>query len=309
MSEPNNETANVTTEASADPTATPSANKAGRKPKALASVCVFGVLVVGAVVFWPTLRPQLFVVAVGPTVAPDEQVSIADISHTPWDELLRKHVTDEGLVDYDSWKASTADVQKLDDYLTQLSHADRSRTATKEQELAFWINAYNALTVKGILREYPTTSIRNHTGAIGYNIWDHYSLRVGNQPYSLSAIEHEILRKMDEPRIHFAIVCASIGCPRLLNRAFEAGRLYEQLDGNAKNFFAQQRNFQIDEGTKTVRVSSILEWFATDFGADSVAQLKRIRPYLPNDEAMQFVDGDVTIAYLEYDWNINRQQP
>ncbi len=307
MNQQNNEAVNDVVEPVHDSTATAEDRKTGRKAKIAAFPCVIAILIAGGIIFWPTLRPQLFVVAVGPTVAEDEQVSIADISHRPWDELLRKHVTNEGLVDYDEWKASAGDVQKLDDYLNHLSHADRSQSATTEQQLAFWINAYNALTVKGILREYPTTSIRNHTGSIGYNIWDHYSLRVGNQPYSLSAIEHEVLRKMDEPRIHFAIVCASIGCPRLLNRAFEADQLFEQLDGNAKNFFAQQRNFQIDEEAGTVHVSPILEWFATDFGSDSAAQLNRIRPYLPNDKAMQFVDGDVKIAYLDYDWNINRQ--
>ena len=149
--------------------------------------------------------------------------------------------------------------------------------ATREAKLAFWINAYNAVTVHGILREYPTTSIRNHTAKLfGYNIWHDLQLYVGGTAYSLDTMEHQILRKMSEPRIHFAIVCASIGCPRLLNEAYTADRINEQLEINSKDFFARAQNFRYDQSKKQFYVSAILDWFGEDFGNSQAEQLRRI---------------------------------
>jgi hypothetical protein len=119
------------------------------------------------------------------------------------------------MVDYQAWKNSPDDLAALEKYLATLSRADTLAQASKAGKLASWINFYNALTVHGILEVYPTTSIRKHTAvAFGYNIWKDLLLPVSGAKHSLEDIEHKILRKMDEPRIHFAIVCASIGCPR-----------------------------------------------------------------------------------------------
>jgi len=148
------------------------------------------------------------------------------IDHRSWDALLKRYVNQRGNVDYQAWKQSAADQRALDAYLAHLSSANPNAQALGAAKLAFWINAYNAVTIKGILREYPTSSIRNHTAKLfGYNIWDDLLLTVGGKPYSLNHMEHEVLRKMGEPRIHFAIVCASISCPRLLNEAYTASRL------------------------------------------------------------------------------------
>ena len=141
-------------------------------------------------------------------------VSLDDIDHSEWDQLLRKYVDDNGMVNYRAWHASQTDRRKLSQYLNQLSTASSGASSSRDGKLAFWINAYNAVTVHGILREYPTSSIRNHTAKLyGYNIWKDLKLQVDGSAYSLDDIEHKLLRKMGEPRIHFAIVCASIGCP------------------------------------------------------------------------------------------------
>ena len=127
----------------------------------------------------------------------------------------------------------------LAEYLRHLSQASRSQQASPQARMAYWINAYNALTIHGILREYPTSSIRNHTAKVfGYNIWDDLLLPVGDSHFSLNQIEHEVLRKMAEPRIHFAIVCASNGCPPLSNRAYWASQLEQQLAEGCRRFFA-----------------------------------------------------------------------
>ncbi|MEM1305777.1 MAG: DUF547 domain-containing protein [Planctomycetota bacterium] len=246
---------------------------------------------------------------VGTPAPASARVSHDAIDHAGWDALLRRFVDAEGRVDYRAWKATPDAVASLDAYLGLLSTGDAARPAAREATLAYWINAYNAVTVKGILDVYPTTSIRNHTAKLwGYNIWKNLKLQTPAGPINLDSIEHKVLRNMNEPRIHFAIVCASIGCPRLLNEAYTADQLEYQLTANAEHFFAQRQNFQTDAGANTVRLSSILSWFGKDFGPNTAAQLATIGPYLPNDADRAFVTRPgVRVAYLDYDWGINEQ--
>ena len=244
-------------------------------------------------------------VYVGANVPSNQLVPLSQISHATWDTLLKKYVDERGMVDYTTWKASAADVKNLDAYLAHLSSTNAR--GTKEEQLAFWINAYNAVTVRGILREYPTSSIRNHTAKLfGYNIWKNLKLIVAGKGYSLEHIEHEILRKMGEPRIHFAIVCASIGCPRLLNEAYDPKRLDAQLTTNAKAFFADRSKFQANADRRTIAVSPILQWFGEDYGRDQAAQLKRIAPWLPTAQDRQLAEsGQARLSFLGYDWDLN----
>ena len=194
---------------------------------------------------------------------------------------------------------------KLDQYLAELSRGDVDGDSPKAAKLAYWINAYNAVTLRGILREYPTTSIRNHTAKLwGYNIWEDLFLVAGDKRWSLEAIEHEVLRKLGEPRIHFAIVCASIGCPRLLNEAYTPARVDAQLTTNARDFFAQPTNFRV--AGDTVYLSSILDWFGEDFGDNTGAVLCRIRAWVPEDQRPRLA-GRLTVKYTDYDWGLNEQ--
>lgn len=236
-------------------------------------------------------------------------VSLDAVDHSTWDRLLQKYVDEDGMVDYAAWKASQADQTALRRYLATLSAANPTAETSKAGKLAFWINAYNALTIHGILKEYPTSSIRNHTAKlVGYNIWKDLLLPVGDQQYSLNQIEHEILRKLDEPRIHFAIVCASVGCPRLLNEAYTPERLEEQLAANALDFFSRERNFQVDIADRRVRVSAILDWFGEDFGPSPQQGLAGLAQYMPNEASRNRVaSGDYTVNFLDYDWSLNEQ--
>ncbi|GIW95487.1 MAG: DUF547 domain-containing protein [Pirellulaceae bacterium] len=248
------------------------------------------------------------VITVGVRVAPGSQIPAEKIDHSAWDALLQKYVDSTGFVDYSSWKAAAGDQRQLESYLNHLSTASISPSTPKAVQLAFWINAYNALTIHGILREYPTSSIRNHTARLfGYNIWKDLQLLVNNRPYSLEEIEHQILRKMQEPRIHFAIVCASVGCPRLLNRAYTAEKLEEQLSANATAFFADSSKFRVDVNSGVVYVSPIFDWFGTDFGPDPVAQLQSVLRYLPEKERQFVSQGRFRVKYLDYDWSLNDQ--
>ncbi|HHM12181.1 MAG TPA: DUF547 domain-containing protein [Planctomycetaceae bacterium] len=233
-------------------------------------------------------------------------VSIDKIDHSVWNDLLRKYVDKDGKVDYAAWKASPGDMARLDRYLSHLSSADPSRSASRAAKLAFWINAYNAVTIRGILREYPTTSIRRHTSRFGgYNIWKDLLLIVGDHAYSLEHMEHQILRKMKEPRIHFAIVCASNGCPILRNEAYVAQNLERQLEENARRFFQDPSKLRFDPRTRRLMLSPILKWFQEDFGSSPQEVLAAIRPYLPESVVRAATHGGVEIDYLSYDWNLN----
>jgi hypothetical protein len=237
-------------------------------------------------------------------------VSVEQIDHSSWDLLLRKYVDGNGMVNYRGLRTSAADRGKLQAYLNLLSTANPRAQASKDAQLAFWINAYNAVTVEGILQKYPTTSIRNHTAKVaGYNIWHDLKLYVAGTPYSLDYMEHKILRKLDEPRIHFAIVCASIGCPRLLNQAYMPKTLNEQLELNSKDFFSRQQNFRYNASANLFEMSAIIDWFGSDFGANKAAQLAKISRWLPTDAARRAAaTGSVRVQTLDYDWKLNEQK-
>ena len=237
------------------------------------------------------------------------QAPLEQVDHSTWDRLLKKYVDQDGMVDYAAWKASETDRAALKQYLAALSQAAPEAKTTKEGKLAFWINAYNALTVHGILEVYPTSSIRNHTAKVlGYNIWKDLLLPVGDKKYSLEAIEHEVLRKLGEPRIHFAIVCASIGCPRLRCEAYTPDKLEAQLIDNTRDFFARQKNLQVDLANRRVQVSSILDWFGKDFAPTPQKALASLAEYVPDEATKRLIaSGDFSVSYLDYDWSLNKQ--
>ena len=265
------------------------------------------VVLVGALAVGPCVAGEK--VTVGRRAPANQQVVMDRIDHAIWDALLRRYVDDRGMVDYTAWKANAADVEALDNYLATLSRASLSQPTSRSGQLAYWINAYNATTIKGILREYPTSSIRNHTAKIfGYNIWDDLVLSVGDRTFSLNQMEHDVLRKMREPRIHFAIVCASIGCPKLMNRAYTAAQLDTQLAQSTRDFFADPAKFRYNAGSGQMQISPILQWFGEDFGPGIRERLASIAPYLPDDPSRALARGGTAqVSYLGYDWNLNDQ--
>lgn len=234
-------------------------------------------------------------------------VSIDEIDHADFDQLLQRYVDQDGMVNYAAWHKSPQDRGHLQQYLGRLSQASPGIKASRDGQLAFWINAYNATTLEGILQVYPTTSIRNHTAKLaGYNIWKDLPLLVGGKPHSLDTMEHQVLRKMGEPRIHFAIVCASIGCPRLLNEAYVPDRLKEQLDRNTRDFFSRPQNFQLDK-SGTMHVSSILDWFGGDFGDSQQAQYTALQQYIPKNAQRIAVSPNARVVFQDYNWSLNEQ--
>ncbi len=209
--------------------------------------------------------------------------------HGQWDALLQKHVTPSGEVNYSGFKK---DIDLLQEYLSALSKNTPHENAAKEEKLVYYINLYNAATVKMILDHYPVNSIKDIK-----NPWDKKWIKVGNKLTSLGAIEHKILRKLNDPRIHFAINCASYSCPKLQNRAFVKKKLETQLNEATRAFVNDQTKNRIS--SSSVELSQIFKWFKSDFTTDGNL-VDFINQYL----AIAINPG-VKVRFIKYDWSLN----
>ncbi|WP_239004433.1 DUF547 domain-containing protein [Lacinutrix sp. WUR7] len=211
------------------------------------------------------------------------------LNHHRWEWLLGEHVSDNGNVDYLGFKKSK---NQLRDYITHLSENLPTEAWTKEDKLAYWINAYNALTVDLIIRNYPIKSIKDIKDP-----WDQRLWQLGEKWYNLNEIEHEILRKMEEPRIHFAIVCASFSCPKLQNEAFTASKLEAQLTNATKAFLADANRNEI--ASDKIKISKIFQWFSKDF-----KQNGSLIDFL-NTYSEVKIDSKAKKSYKDYNWELN----
>ncbi|WP_422857758.1 DUF547 domain-containing protein [Flagellimonas sp. S174] len=209
--------------------------------------------------------------------------------HTAWNDLLKKHVDGDGNVNYKGFKA---DIQSLEAYINTLSNTPPTSSWTKNEKLAYYINLYNAATVKLIVDNYPTKSIKDIP-----NRWKKQWIAVGNITTSLNDIEHEVLRKMDEPRIHFAINCASYSCPKLLNTAFTAKNMESLLSKTASDFVNDRKRNRFNDGK--AQLSRIFKWYKGDF-TENGSLLEYINQYLDNP-----INEKASISYLDYDWSLN----
>ena len=231
----------------------------------------------------------------------------AAIDHGALDELLKAHVDAEsGLVDYDGFKRDEA---KLDAYLSeQIAEADLE-ALSEAQRFAFYVNAYNASTIKLILERYPDLkSIKDFEEPWKQERWE-----VGGETLSLDAIEHTKLRPVfKDPRIHFAVNCASIGCPPLRAEAYRADDLEAQLDAAARHTLTKPAYAEAKKGT--LYVSSLLDWYGSDFTdpsykghAESLAQYVA-RYGSPEIVALVEKKGEATpVKFKDYDWALNKQ--
>ncbi|MDC7994235.1 DUF547 domain-containing protein [Altibacter sp. HG106] len=219
--------------------------------------------------------------------------SAINVDHSAWDTLLKKHVDANGLVDYQGMKADRA---ALNAYLQELSSYDPSNDWSVQELLAYYINLYNAYTVDLILDNYPLESIKDIDGA-----WTKGIVPVGNRELSLGGIENGILRKMDEPRIHFAINCASMSCPKLLREAYTAATINEQLDRATSEFINSDKN---DITANKPKVSSIFKWYKNDYTVDDRTDVIRFI----NQYSTVEINPRVELMYKEYDWSLNEQK-
>ena len=231
----------------------------------------------------------------------------AGFDHGLWDRVLKAYVSEIGEVDYAALKAHRSD---LDEYVRRLGEASPvnhpEQFSSRRHELAYWINAYNAFVIRGVVDGYPTRSVRN-LGAL-YGFFRRKDHVAGGVRISLLDLEDDILRqKYQEPRIHFVIVCASLSCPFLSRDAYTGEQLESQLEAAARQFINQRRNLTIDARANQVTLSGLfnLRDYHKDFEVGGTL-LDYLRRYA-NDDNRRALEAlkQPRIKFYDYDWSIN----
>lgn len=204
-----------------------------------------------------------------PSVETTEKIAHADFAN-----VLRERVDESGLVDYRGLKRAPGQLERYYLWLSETSpDSEPERFPTRNHELAYWINAYNASVLVVVLRNYPIAGVADVWTPFPLSLADPkigffflQQVKLGGEETSLYALENSLIRpRFEEPRVHFALNCASRGCPRLPREPFDGDRLDEQLDRESHRFFAEERNLSIDHGARRVTLSSILDWYEDDF--------------------------------------------
>jgi len=209
--------------------------------------------------------------------------------HGDWNALLTANVSSSGKVNYKGFKAAQG---KLNAYLDKLKSNAPVASWSRNEKMAYWINAYNAFTVKKIVDNYPLGSIQELSGG---KVWDDKWINIGDKTYSLNNIENDILRPIyKDARIHFAVNCAAKSCPSLHNRAFTAGNLESKLASLTKKF-VNNTDFNTITANK-VTVSKIFDWYGSDFGD--------LKGFL-NKYSNTAINADAAVDYTEYNWSLN----
>ena len=238
-----------------------------------------------------------------------------EFSYDGYNEVLSTYVNDVGEVEYQGLLANREGLDRFNADLAAVSRETYDSWSEAEQ-IAFWINAYNSLTLQAIIDNYPVESIRGING-----VWDKIEFTVLGEKMTLNNIEHDVLRvDFNEPRLHMAIVCASIGCPFLRAEAFVGDRLDQQLEEQTLQFVSDSRHFTIDKENNEVGVSSIFKWFGEDFektyGTDTGFEghndtdrsvLNFIAQHLDSENQSYLKDSKYRFKHLSYDWNLNSQ--
>ena len=237
----------------------------------------------------PTLVVNDTIVEINPQAFVPQTTKEA-FDHTVWNTLLTSHVSEAGNVNYEGFRKES---KVLRAYIASLGTNMPDNTWSKNDILSYWMNAYNAMTVDLILRNLPLQSIKDIDKP-----WDQRLWKLQDKWYNLDEIEHKILRKMDEPRIHFGINCASYSCPPLLNKAFTAKNVEEQLDFLSRQFINDPTRNTIT--SERVTVSKIFNWFAKDFKTNGT-----LIDFL-NQYATTPISAKAKVRYKDYDWSLNK---
>ena len=234
-------------------------------------------------------------------------VPVAAFDFSDWDTLIKKHVRMKKVdgvmisaVNYKNLKSN----EKFKKLVSRLNLVHEDSLKTRDEELTFWINTYNILAAKMVADHFPIKSIKD-AGNFFSPVWKKPAGHVAGKERTLNEIEHEILRKMDEPRIHVAIVCASVSCPDLRLEAFKADSLNEQLNDQMKMFLqSSEKGMRIDKNNNRVYLSSIFKWFEDDFESRG-GVLKFISNYVSPEIAKELSDSRIDVSYLDYNWSVN----
>ncbi|WP_104399995.1 DUF547 domain-containing protein [Vibrio penaeicida] len=225
----------------------------------------------------------------------------ATISHQAWDSILNKYLAVSGqhhLFDYAN--ISSSDKKALKGYIKNLANLD-PRDYSKAQQYAYWVNLYNAITVDLIVDNYPIKSITKLGGLFTFGPWGDNVVNIAGKDLTLNDVEHRILRPIwNDPRTHYAVNCASLGCPNLQLSAFTAENTETLLEQAASSFVNNNKGVVINGND--AQLSSIYEWFVADFGGNEAGVIAHLKQYRPDLE----LTTDSNIKY-DYDWDLNKQ--
>ncbi len=233
--------------------------------------------------------------------------AIATIDHSEWDAFLAANLVSnaDGVNRIAYAKVSEFDRRRLDDYLSALS-AVRIGDFSRDEQRSYWINLYNALTVDVVLDHYPVDSIRDISISPGFfsvGPWGKKLIRVDGEELSLDDIEHRILRPIwKDPRIHYAVNCAALGCPKLMREAFTASNTEELLDRGAKDYINSEYGAYVDSDTRLF-ASSLYDWYQQDFGGDEAGVIDHLRLYAGPELATK-LEGITDVYDFDYDWTL-----
>jgi hypothetical protein len=228
-----------------------------------------------------------------------------DHTHALLTGVLARHVKD-ARVDYAALQAQPAGLNRYLDQLAAVSQADFAKWS-EPRRMAFLSNAYNAWTLKLVIDHYPVKSIKR-IGGLFSSPWEQPVVRLFGGKLTLNTLEHGMLRvDYNEPRLHFALVCAAKGCPPLRAEAYVDTRLDEQLTDQARQFLATPDKNRVEAGARTVYLSPIFKWYGGDFEKKSGSVLAALKPYWPEKSAAALGKGDFKIRYTDYDWSLNAQ--
>ena len=244
-----------------------------------------------------------------------DESNLAHVDHRAWQEILndylREHDSGVNRFDYAALKANAGGTAKLDSYLTYLQSFD-PRTYSRSEQKAYWINFYNALTVQVVVDAYPVDSIKDISksllgklGRIFGGPWDDVHAKVAGFDLTLNNIEHGILRPIwKDNRIHYAVNCASYGCPNLSATAFTAENTGELLDAGARAYVNHPRGVDFVDDDFLV-ISSIYKWYVADFGGTEKSVIEHLVTYADKALATRLRKFAGSVDY-EYDWSLNR---
>lgn len=252
-------------------------------------------------------RTTIAIAAIFIIIGQWQPVTASGFDQSRFDQVLKTYVNDKGLVDYNG----IAGDAQFSAYMEALETADPD-AMSRDGQLAFWINAYNAVTIDRVIKWKPKKSVRETlipgvwTSTKFFTTRDHI---VAGKRLSQDDIENDILRKQfKDPRIHFAIVCASSGCPPLPRFAYTPENVQAKLEEETRKYINSDRGTRIDAADNTLYLSKLFDWYKGDFEFKSGSVLNFIKPYL-NEKTLKFLERRPQIAYLEYDWSLNAQEP
>jgi len=231
-------------------------------------------------------------------------IGYGHFDHSLYDSLLKKHVKD-GLVDYSAMKQDPW----LDEYLSLVARVDLESLATRNEQLAFWTNTYNAYTLKLITKYFPIVSIMNINEKGYESAWDIPLAKVAGKEYTLDQIENEIIRPIfKDPRIHYALVCAARSCPQLRSEAYVGVRLEEQFEEQSRWFMIHRNSFDVK--SRTAKLSSVFDWYSVDFGESIQDTLMLIAPHTEPILASSLKENPKSwkTSFTDWDWRLNIQK-